>query len=87
MNLSLLLACLWAVSANVAAMFPSRDNHWRLAYALIAVGIPLTGFVTYQNGPWWGMAVLLAGASVLRWPVIHFGRWTRRFWPGGRDTR
>ena len=82
MNLSLLLACLWAITANVAAMIPSRDNHWRRAWVLIALGIPLVGFVTWQNGPWWGLALMLAGMSMLRWPVIRLGRWTRRLWAG-----
>lgn len=77
MSLSLVLACLWALVANVLAMMPSRDNHWRRAYALIAVGIPILGYVTYQNGPWWGLAVLIAGMSVLRWPVMYFGRWAK----------
>jgi hypothetical protein len=74
----LALACLWLVAANVIAMLPSRDHHWRAACVLIALGIPLLGWVTYQNGPWWGLALLLAGASVLRWPVIYLWRWVRR---------
>ncbi|UWQ80444.1 DUF2484 family protein [Leisingera sp. S132] len=78
MTLSLTLAAVWALAANVLAMIPSRDNHWRRAYLLIALGIPLLGYVTYENGPWWGLAVLLAGMSVLRWPVLYFGRWVRR---------
>lgn len=78
MTLSLTLAAVWALAANVLAMIPSRDNHWRRAYVLIALGIPLLGYVTYENGPWWGLAVLLAGMSVLRWPVLYFGRWLRR---------
>ncbi|MDE4095868.1 MULTISPECIES: DUF2484 family protein [Rhodobacterales] len=78
MSLSLILAALWALTANVLAMIPSRDNHWRRAYALIAVGIPILGYVTYENGPWWGLAVLVAGMSVLRYPVIYLGRWLRR---------
>ena len=77
MTLSLILACLWALAANFLAMLPSRDNHWRRAYALIAIGIPILGYVTYQNGPWWGLGVLLAGMSVLRWPLIYLGRWLR----------
>ncbi|MEO0371148.1 MAG: DUF2484 family protein [Pseudomonadota bacterium] len=77
MSLSLILACLWALVANILAMLPSQDNHWRRAYALIAVGIPILGYVTYQNGPWWGLAVLLAGMSVLRWPVIYLSRWAK----------
>jgi len=77
MTLSLILAALWAIAANVLAMTPSKDNHWHRAYVLIAIGIPLLGYVTYENGPWFGLAVLLAGMSVLRWPVIYLGRWLR----------
>lgn len=77
MSLSLILACIWAIAANLLAMTPSKDNHWRRAYILIAIGIPLLGYVTYENGPWWGLAVLLAGMSVLRWPVIYLTRWLR----------
>lgn len=77
MSLSLILAALWALTANVLALLPSRDNHWRRAYALIASGIPLLGYVSYENGPWIGLIVLLAGMSVLRWPVIYLTRWLR----------
>jgi hypothetical protein len=77
-TLSLILACVWALVANVLAMFPSKDNHWRNAYVLIAIGIPLLGYVTYENGPWIGLLVLAAGMSVLRWPVVYLGRWLRR---------
>ncbi|MFD1157453.1 DUF2484 family protein [Roseovarius aestuarii] len=77
MSLSLILACIWALLANVLAMIPSRDNHWRRAYFLIAVGVPILGYVTYENGPLLGFLVLLAGMSILRWPLIYFGRWVR----------
>ena len=75
--LSIALVCIWAIIANVLAMTPSKDNHWRNAYVLIAIGIPLLGYVTYENGPWVGLVVLLGGMSVLRWPVIYLGRWVR----------
>lgn len=78
MSVSLILACVWAVTANVIAMLPSRDHHWRNAYMLIVVGIPILGYVTYENGPWIGLVVLAGGMSVLRWPVIYLGRWLRR---------
>ena len=84
MTLSLILAAIWAIAANLLAMAPSRDNHWRRAYFLIAVGIPILGYVTYENGPWYGLAVLLAGMSVLRWPVIYLTRWLRGI---GRSQR
>lgn len=77
MTPALTAALLWLVVANVIAMFPSRDHHWRAAYVLIAVGIPLVGWVTAQSGPIWGLLILAAGASVLRWPLIHLWRWLK----------
>ena len=77
MSVSLILAGLWALAANLLAMLPSRDNYWRAAYALITVGIPILGYVTFQNGPWVGLLVLAAGMSMLRWPVVYLGRWLR----------
>lgn len=87
MSLSLILACLWALLANVLALIPSNDNHWRRAYMLIAVGVPILGFVTYENGPWIGLLVLAAGMSMLRWPMIYLGRWVKGlFMRGGADA-
>lgn len=78
MILPLSLCLVWLVAANVIAMFPSRDKHWRAAYVLIALGVPLLGWVTYEGGPILGMLVLAAGASILRWPVVYLWRWLRR---------
>ncbi len=78
MSTSIVLACIWAVVANVLAMTPSKDNHWRNAYVLIALGIPIVGFVTAQHGPWIGLLILAAGCSILRWPVYFLARWLRR---------
>jgi hypothetical protein len=77
-TLSLTLGCVWLVLANVAAMIPSRDHHWARAYGLIALGVPLVGWVTWANGPVIGLILLAAGASVLRWPLIYLTRWVRR---------
>ncbi|WP_317057921.1 DUF2484 family protein [Roseovarius rhodophyticola] len=85
MNLSLILACLWAIAANVLAMIPSKDNLWFRAYVLIGIGIPLLGYVVYQNGPWVGLFVLAAGMSLLRWPVVYLGRWGRRMLGRGKE--
>lgn len=82
MSTSLILALAWLVLANVIGMFPSRKNHWPAAYALIAIGIPILGYVIYQNGPFVGLLALIGGASILRWPLIYLWRWLRR----GRKT-
>jgi hypothetical protein len=77
MNTALICAFLWLIAANVIAMFPSRDYHWRAAYALIAIGIPILGWVTYATGPIWGLLVFAGAGSVLRWPLIRLWRWAR----------
>lgn len=81
MPVSLILACLWALLACAAAMAPQRF-HWPAAWALIASGIPLLGWVTFQAGPFWGLLVLVAGASVLRWPLMRAGQEIRRVLAG-----
>lgn len=78
MTAALAAAFVWLIAANLIAMLPSRDHHWRAAYALIAVGVPILGWVTMTGGPLWGLAVLIGGASVLRWPVVHLWRWLKR---------
>lgn len=78
MSLSIILFALWVVTANVIAMFPSRDAHWTNAYILMATGFPLLGYLFWQAGPIAGLIGLAAGASVLRWPVIFLGRWLSR---------
>ncbi len=82
MTSALIAAFLWLIAANVIAMFPSRDQHWTNAYILIAIGVPILGWVTMAGGPLWGLAVLIGGASVLRWPLLRLGRWLRKM-PGG----
>ncbi|MDH5798055.1 MAG: DUF2484 family protein [Paracoccaceae bacterium] len=78
MNLSLILAFCWLVFANVAGMFPSKHYHWPTAYVLIAIGLPLLGWVYVENGFWLAALIFLGAASVLRWPLIYLWRWVRR---------
>ncbi len=78
MSLSLTLALLWLLAANVRAMFPSQDNLWRFAYGMIAIGVPILIGVAVQNGIWMALLVLLMAAWVMRWPVIYLTRWIRR---------
>ncbi len=75
--ISLVAGLIWLVVANLIGMLPSKDYHWRNAYGLIAVGVPLWLWLTYENGPWWGLAFLIAAGSVLRWPLLYLWRWVR----------
>ena len=76
--LPLAVACLSAIAANLAAMLPSRDNHRSCATALVVIGVPLLGWTTYALGPIAGVAMMAAGASVLRWPLKERGRRLKR---------
>ena len=78
MSLALILFFVWIVSANLIALLPTRDHHWRAAYFLIAIGVPLLAWVTWENGWVIGLICLIAAASILRWPVIYLARWVRR---------
>ncbi len=75
---ALVAVCVWIVAAKVIAMLPSRDQHWRSAYALIAVGVPILIWTVHQQGALAGALALVAGAWVLRWPVRYLGRWILR---------
>lgn len=78
MSGSLAAAGLWVIVATALALLRSRDRPWRAASGLIAVGIPILGWVTYENGPWAGLLALAAGASILRWPLVRLWRRARR---------
>ncbi len=84
MTTSLVLSFVWLILANVLAMIPSNDAHWRRAYFLIAEGLPLWVWLLIQNGPFVAIVVLAAAASVLRWPVRYLLRWVRRQVGGGQ---
>ncbi|MDO6589088.1 hypothetical protein DS901_04470 [Loktanella sp. D2R18] len=75
--MSLLAAALWVVLAFVMQSIPSNDNHWRRAYVLMAIGLPILIWVVVANGAWIGLAVFTLGASVFRWPLYYLYRWVR----------
>jgi NhaP-type Na+/H+ or K+/H+ antiporter len=69
---------LWVVLAFAMALFPSNDNHWRRAYVLIAIGVPLLVWIFLQHGVFMGVLGLVVGGLVLRWPVYFFWRWIQQ---------
>ena len=79
MSLPLIAGFLWLIVANVIAMVPSRDHHWRNAYRLIGLGLPILAWITHANGPLSGLLFLAGGASVLRWPVWYLWKWLKAF--------
>lgn len=75
MNLSLVLALIWLVAANLIGMVPCKNKHWPQAYVLIAIGLPILAYVAWDSGILVALIVLAAAASILRWPVRFFVRW------------
>ncbi len=71
MGAPLILSGLWVVAALAAAHLPVRLHRTGLAL-LVAVGIPLLGWVTYRHGPVLGMLALILGSASLYWPVGRF---------------
>ncbi len=69
---------LWVVLAFVMAAIPSNDNHWRRAYVLITIGIPLLIWIVWQHGVLMGLFGLIVGCLVLRWPVYFLWRWIKQ---------
>ncbi len=84
MTLPLALCLVWLIAANLIGMFPSRDYHWRAAYAMIAIGLPLLVWVTWEGGLIVGLVIVVGAGSVLRWPVVYLTRWLRRKLGAGR---
>ena len=71
----LILACLWLIAANLVAMLPSRDHHWRAAYTLMIAGLPLSIWLYATHGAMLTAIFLLSAASILRWPLRFALRW------------
>lgn len=69
--MSLVLACLWIVAANLIGMLPSKDYHWRAAYGLMALGAPVGVWLWAQQGAWAVGAFAVAAGSILRWPLRY----------------
>jgi Protein of unknown function (DUF2484) len=78
MTLSLGILFIWALAANVLAMFPSRRHHWPAAYFLVATGVPLIVWVFSENNALICLLALAIWCSVLRWPLLFLLRWVRR---------
>ena len=70
--------CLWLIAANMRAMFPSRDRHWRFAYGMMVLGVPLGAWLYVSAGVFALVLFLIAASSTFRWPLIYAWRWLRR---------
>jgi len=78
MSYSLSAACCWIILAAILAAIPSQDNHWRRAYLLMTLGLPILIWVYVSDGLFWGLAVTAAMASVFRWPLRYLFAWILR---------
>lgn len=68
MSVSLGFALVWGLMAALIAL-GLRQLCWTVAWVLIGSGVPLLGWMTYENGPVLGSFGLVAGALMLLAPV------------------
>ena len=64
-----LVFALWLLAANLAALVSCPIRHNRAALALVVVGIPILGWITWLYGPVLGVLSLAIGCAALRWPL------------------
>lgn len=62
------LALLWLIAANLIAVLPTRDDHWRAAFLLMALGLPVALWLFHTHGALWTAAFL--GVSVVALPLL-----------------
>ncbi|WP_343039849.1 DUF2484 family protein [Paracoccus limosus] len=75
-----LAALSWAVLACLLPMVRARW-YYPAIWALIVVGVPVLGWLTYLCGPGFGVLFLALGLSLLVWPPVEAMR--RRRGQGG----
>lgn len=73
-----MLALVWLITANLIAMLPSQDHHWRAAALLMGVGFPLLIWIACTQSLVIAAAFLTGAASILRWPLYFLWRWISR---------
>lgn len=84
MTLSVVCALVWMLVVNLRAMFPSKDQHWRFAYFMIVLAVPVLVAIYIQHGLLLSLVFLAAAMWIMRWPVIYLTRWIKRV--GGYGT-
>lgn len=78
MTYSFLLICVWALIANVIALFPSKRHHWPAAYALLAFSVPMMAVIIYENDGLLIAAAILIWISTMRWPIRYGWIWIKQ---------
>ncbi|TFL17899.1 DUF2484 family protein [Jannaschia formosa] len=75
--MALVALCLWVVLAWLLMVTLTARQSWPAAYGLIALGLPLLGWLGWTEGWVWTLAGALVMGTVLRWPVRYAWRWVR----------
>ncbi len=73
MSLSLVLSCLWVITASVVAMLPMR-RQFAPGLILLLCAPALLVYLGYQHNSWVVLAAGIAILSMFRRPLIHLLR-------------
>lgn len=71
--ISAALVLVWMLAANLPLLLAGHRRR-TAGYALVPLGVPILGYVTWQAGPVWGLSLLAVGALMLRWPPLLLWR-------------
>lgn len=73
MSLSLILACLWVLTATAVAMLPMRRQFLPGGTLLFLTPV-LIAVIWWEHGVWFGLAVLFGFLSMMRNPLRYLWR-------------
>jgi len=72
MNTSLVITIIWVLAVSCVGMLP-RDYHKRLGFPMLALFPFVLGYLAWDLGPYWALALLAAAASIFRYPAKYYG--------------
>jgi len=72
MNGGLAVTILWVLLISGVGMMP-RDWHWRLGLPMLLLFPFVLGYLAWDMGIYWGLALLVAALSIYRYPARYYG--------------
>ncbi|MDA0222995.1 MAG: DUF2484 family protein [Proteobacteria bacterium] len=72
MNVSLLVTIAWILVVSFVGMLP-RDYHKRFGFPMLILFPFVLGYLAWDMGLYWALALLAAALSIFRYPAKYYG--------------